>query len=215
MTQQETFKRRIRERMVKTGERYTAARRALIAEPTDERGWVADPELSDERVRAATGRGWEEWRQIIDDWPGHDDGHSAIASYVRDDLGVDDWWAQTVTVGYERITGRRLPYQQPDGTFTAGKSRTVTVDRDALRELLLSEEGRADLFPNQSTALRSRSTAKVLRLGMDEGVTQVAVDPLEDGRAKIAIAHEKLPTPESVELWKAFWTDWLEALDES
>lgn len=215
MTQQETFKRRIRERMVKTGERYTAARRALIAEPTDERAWVADPELSDERVRAATGRGWEEWRQIIDDWPGHDDGHSAIASYVRDDLGVDDWWAQTVTVGYERITGRRLPYQQPDGTFTAGKSRTVTVDRDALRELLLSEEGRADLFPNQSTALRSRSTAKVLRLGMDEGVAQVAVDPLEDGRAKIAIAHEKLPTPESVELWKAFWTDWLEALDES
>ncbi len=216
MTQQETFKRRIRERMAKTGERYTAARRALIDEPGNgKRPWVAQPELSDERVREATGRGWDEWCDVIDAWPGHDDGHTAIAAYVQDELGIDGWWAQTVTVGYERITGRRLPHQQPDGTFTAGKTRTVAVDRTALRDMLLSDEDREDLFPGLETTVRSRPTAKVLRIGIGGGVAQIAIDELADGRAKISIAHEKLPSPDAVEEWKAYWAEWLEAVDQA
>jgi hypothetical protein len=57
MTRQETFKRRIRARMEKTGERYGAARRALIERGGDgARPWVAEPEHSDETIREATGR---------------------------------------------------------------------------------------------------------------------------------------------------------------
>ena len=33
------------------------------------------------------------------------------------------------------------------------------------------------------------------------------------GRVKITIAHDKLPTPEAVEEWKGYWSDWLEAVD--
>ena len=38
MTRNESFKRRIRARMAKTGEKYNAARRALIEQATDRRG---------------------------------------------------------------------------------------------------------------------------------------------------------------------------------
>jgi hypothetical protein len=38
-------------------------------------------------------------------------------------------------VGYERITGLRLRHQHPDGTFSAGKSGTISVDSGALREM--------------------------------------------------------------------------------
>ena len=169
--------------------------------------------MAEDTLREATGRGWDEWCDIIDAWPGHTDGHTAIATFVREEHGVDGWWAQTVTVGYERITGLRLPHQQPDGTFSAGKSRTVTVDAGLLREMLLDDDDRADLFPGLETELRSRPSSKVLRIGIGPGTAQVALDTQNDGRVKITIAHDKLPTPEAVEEWKGYWSDWLEAVD--
>jgi hypothetical protein len=215
MTRQETFKRRIRHRMEKTGERYGAARRALIekSDVRSQREWVSEPEMAEDTLRETTGRGWDEWCDIIDAWPGKDEGHTAIATFLRDDHGVEGWWAQTITVGYERITGLRLPYQQPDGTFSAGKSRTVRADPAMLREMLLDDGDRSDLFPGVETDLRSRPTAKTLRIGIGPGTAQVMIEPLDDGRAKVAIAHDKLPTPAAVEEWKAYWTDWLEAID--
>lgn len=220
MTEQESFKRRIRKRMAKTGERYSAARRSLIDKSDGTSGapssrtWVAEPELSDESIRAATGKGWNEWCDVIDAWPGHGDGHTAIAAYLQNGHGVDSWWSQSVTVGYERITGLRLRHQHPDGTFSAGKSRTISIDPAALREMLLSDSDRADLFPGIPTELRSRPTAKVLRIGIGGGVAQIAMDPQKDARVKVTVQHEKLASPAEVEEWKQFWGAWLEALAE-
>ena len=110
MTKQESFKRRVRARLAQTGEKYGAARRTLIEQASSRSGrpWAAEPEMSNEAVVAATGRGWDEWCDLIDGWPGHTEGHSAIARHLQDELGVDGWWAQTVTVGWERITGVRF-----------------------------------------------------------------------------------------------------------
>jgi hypothetical protein len=217
MTEQESFKRRIRERMARTGERYSAARRTLIEKSDGKaagRTWVSQPELTDESVRAGTGRGWDEWCDVIDAWHGRGDGHTAIASWLQNEHGVDSWWSQSVTVGYERITGLRLKHQQPDGTFAAGRSRTVVVDPRALREMLLDDDGRADLFPGTPTDLRSKPGAKQLRIGIGGGVAQIAMDPQKDGRVKVTVQHEKLATPGEVEEWKQFWGAWLEALED-
>ncbi len=217
MTSQESFKRRIRERMAATGERYCAARRVLLDQATARRPgrqWVSEPANGDDAVRAATGRGWDEWCDLLDAWPGHDDGHTAIATHLREDLGVDGWWAQAVTVGYERITGRRLPHQMADGTFTAGRSRTVAVGADLLRSLLLDDDGRAALFGGLPTELRSRPTTKALRVAVGPGVALIDLQARPDGRTRVSVAHERLPEPGDVEHWKAFWGEWLEALDE-
>ena len=217
MTRQESFKRRVRARMEKTGERYGAARRVLIEHSSKGGGrtWIAEPDMSDDSLREATGKGWNEWCDILDAWPGHTGGHTAIASYVRGDLGVDGWWAQTVTVGYERITGLRLPYQQPDGTFNAGKSRTVAAAAADLKAMLIDDADRADLFPGFETELRSRPTSKTVRIGIGPGTAQIALEALPDGRTKVSVVHEKLPSFDEVEQWKAYWSEWLEAIDES
>lgn len=222
MTRNESFKRRIRDRMAATGERYGAARRTLIAQADARpsaagsgRAWVAEPVQTDAVIREATGRGWDDWADLLDAWPGNADGHTAIATHVRDDLGVDGWWAQAVTVGYERITGRRLPNQRPDGTFSAGKSRTVTIDAVALRDALLDEDDRAELFPGIDTELRSRPTSKNVRLRVGPGTAELSLEPRDDGRVRITVAHEKLPDPGDVDVWKAYWDEWLEAVDQS
>jgi hypothetical protein len=201
--------------MENTGERYGAARRALIekSEIQDEREWVSEPEMAEDTLREATVRGWDEWCDIIDGWPGTAEGHTAIATFLREDHDVEGWWAQTITVGYERISGMRLPYQQPDGTFSASKSRTLTADAALLRELLLVDADRVELFPGIETDLKSRPTAKTLRVGIGPGTAQIAIEALDDGRAKVSIAHDKLPSPDSVDEWKAYWADWLEAID--
>lgn len=201
--------------MAKEGERHSAARETLIdqAAPDSAPTWAATPETGDEAVRSATGRGWDEWCAVIDAWPGHTDGHTAIAAYLQDQHQLDGWWAQSVTVGYERIAGRRLPYQRPDGTFSAGKSRILSTDHAALRAMLLDDADRADLFPGIQTELRSRPTSKVLRLAVGGGIAQVSLEPLEDGRVKAVIDHEGLPSYDDVQRWKQYWSEWLAAID--
>ncbi|HVR33228.1 MAG TPA: hypothetical protein VMS74_11040 [Acidimicrobiia bacterium] len=215
MTRQESFKRRVRARMVKTGEKYGAARRALI-DQSDESGrrWVSQPEMADAAVREATGRGWDEWCGLIDAWADDATGHSAVVSYLIDDHAVDGWWAQTVTVGWERITGRRLPYQRPDGTFAVSKSRTMQVHAADLRQMLLSDTDRVDLFPGFDTNLRSRPTTKTLRLGIGGGYALFDLAPVDDVRTKVTVSHEGLTAASEVEGWRDYWDRWLEAIDE-
>lgn len=223
MTTHESFKKRIRARMARTGERYNAARRALLtaSAPTGGTpGWAAEPEMSDERIRTATGHGWNEWVTLVDGGPGRDAGHTAIATWVRDDRGVDGWWAQSVTVGYERITGLRMPGQMPDGTFTVSRSRTLDLGADELRGILLDDAARADLLPGLRTTLRSKPTAKALRFAVADaetgdaaGVVLFSPDPVGD-RIRLTVSHEKLGSVAAGEVWKGFWADWLASLDE-
>lgn len=199
--------------MATTGERYAAARRVLIAQAHDRpRTWVSEPELADDRIVAATGIGWDAWCDRIEAWPGHDDGHTAVAAWVHEHHDVTHWWAQAITVGWERITGRRVPNQMSDGTFTAQKSKTVPVDARELRAALLDESGRADLFPGHTTELRSKPTTKVLRVAFEEGSALFTISPRDDGRTTITVSHERLPDVEALERWKFTWTDWLDAL---
>lgn len=217
MTRNESFKRRIRARMAHTGEKYGAARRVLItqADRREARSWVSEPEHTDAVIRENTGRSWDDWVALIEAWPGHEDGHGAVAAWLQAEHGVGGWWAQSVTGGWERITGRRLPHQMADGTFTANRSATVTIDHDALRALILDPDGRAALFPGLDVQLRSRPTAKSLRIGLDDGVAEIAITPKDDGRATIYVSHAKLSSPDDVATWKKFWGDWLHALDDS
>lgn len=219
MTTQESFKKRVRARMERTGERYTTARQALLARSAEAqaertRTWASEPEMAEAKLLDATGRGWEAWCDLIDAWPGHVDGHTAVAAHLRTEQGVDGWWAQTVTVGWERITGRRLPHQMADGTFTASRTRTVVADATRLRELLIDDDHRRDLFPDRSTELRSRPTSKVIRLGLEPGRALITLEPRSDGRTRVTVSHERLPTVDDVERWRFWWAEWLEAIDE-
>ena len=81
--------------------------------------------------------------------------------------------------------------------------------------MLLDDDGRADLFPGFETELRSKPSSKVVRIGIGPGTAQIALDAQDDERVKLTIAHDKLPSPDAVEEWKSYWSDWLEAVDGS
>jgi hypothetical protein len=230
MTTHESFKRRVRERMEQTGERYGAARRALLGgfadtstqrttRGTPGRVRMSEPEVDDVAIERATGRDWDEWCDLIDAWPGNDRGHTAIAAFIAETYGVDGWWGHGVTVGYERITGRRVVNQMADGTFSAGKTRSVVVELADLRSMIVDDDDRVALFPGLETNLRSKPTSKALRVGVAIdgraiGSVLFSFTPRADGRATINVSHDGLPDAAAVERWKQYWTDWLAAIDD-
>lgn len=204
--------------MATTGERYLEARRVLLqnARPAaSTRQWVAVPELSDQAIRRGTGKGWDEWCDLIEEFAGQAGSHAAIASHLRAEHDLDGWWSQGVTVGYERICGLRLPHQMADGTFTANKSRTVVTDLHTLRSALLDDDQRPLLFPGIVTDVRSRPTSKTIRLAIGDTVAGITLEERAGGRVKIVVEQRGLASFDAVEEWTFYWSDWLDAVDDS
>ncbi|MFB2582985.1 DUF4287 domain-containing protein [Herbiconiux sp. P15] len=188
------------------------------AEPSRTRVWVSEPEFPDRSVFESTGKHWDEWVDLIDAGPGREAGHTAIAAWVLDEHGLGGWWGQGVVVGYERITGIRLPGQMPDGTFSISRSKIVDLEADELRAALVDDGRRAALVPGLLSALRSKPGSKSPRFtvanegGEPLGVILVTLDPAPKERLRVTVTHEKLPTPEAGVQWKERWGEWLDDL---
>jgi hypothetical protein len=162
MTTQRSFKRLVRTRMEKTGESYTAARAMLLA--ADEAEPAAPPVLmtSDENIRSRTGRGWEEWFDLLDEWGAAERSHRETARHVAELQGIDPlaWNAQAVVSSYERTRGLRAAGEHADGfAITASKTAAVPVDRlyDAFVDASLRGRWLPDADLRERTATRPRS----------------------------------------------------------
>ena len=220
MPKQKDLKRLIRARMEKTGESYATARRQLLAkrERPPRPGVVSAAEyaglagLSDEAVRAKTGRGWKEWVVALDAVEAHRLTHREIAAYLAG-LGVPSWWAQTVTVAYERIRGLREVGQRRDGAYEAGKSKTVAVPLADLYRAFADDGLRERWLPGVEWRVRTAVPERSIRLDWPDG-TRVAVYFVAKGTAKstVAVQHERLAGREAVAERKAWWGARLEAL---
>ena len=179
------------------------------------RHWQSVPEVDDQSVRAGTGRDWSEWCDLLEAWPGRTDGHATIAKHVQETYEISAWWAQTVTVGYERITGLRQPYQQADGTFSLSRSRKLAVKSETLRQVLLEDAARSELFAGQTTELRSKPLAKTIRIAIGPGVAGIGMQSVDEETTSVSVEHKRLPDASDVPEWQGYWSTWLDGLSES
>ena len=211
MTTQKLFKRRVRERMSKTGESYTAARRHV--EPGRDRVETARTRLasakelaSDEKLAEATGHDWDAWLGLLDRWGARERKHRETVDYLIAEHGVPGWWAQAVTTGYERARGLRLKHQQPDG-FTVYASKTVGVPIDVLFDAFVDDRLRPQWLTDGAMALRTAQPGKVARFDWAGGPSRVLVTFEEKGPAKSTayVSHERLPDEAAAEAAKALW----------
>ncbi|HWM09046.1 MAG TPA: DUF4287 domain-containing protein [Solirubrobacteraceae bacterium] len=207
MTTQQSFKHRVRARMQKTGESYTAARANLIPDPAP----AHEPRIADERVRERTGRGWSEWFAVLDEWGAADRPHPEIATWIRTEHGVSGWWAQGVTVEYEKARGLRPIGGDRDGTLNVSASKTVAVPVERLFEAFADVESWAP-----GTPLRERTSqpGRSARYDWGDGSTRVLVTFTAKGDAKstVAVSHERLPDGEAADRIRAYWRERLAVL---
>ena len=216
MTRQKTFKRTVRERMDKTGESYTAARRILIsqgARPDPGAAPAFEPTISDAKLRDATGRGWDEWFALLDAWEGAAHPHNQIARWVHAEHGVPGWWAQTITVGFEQARGLRAPGQRPDG-WSVSASKTIATPVERAFDAFDDVELRALWLPHADLRVRTATRPRTARYDWEDGSTRVNVGftKVGDSRSRVALEHERLPDPETAAEMKIWWRERLLAL---
>ncbi|MBK8250092.1 MAG: hypothetical protein IPK85_22270 [Gemmatimonadetes bacterium] len=222
MTNHKDFKRVVRTRMQKTGESYTAARAATVARTRAPAARVA-PEINyeqlagmkDATISARTGRSWKEWTEELDAKKALEWTHTEIARHVHTALGVGHWWAQTVTVGYERIKGLRAIGQRRSGTFEVNKSRTFAVDIAMLYAAFENARRRARWLTGVKLVVRKAVTNKSIRITWPDG-TSVEGWFMGKGpnKSTVSVQHTKLPDREAVTRARTFWGERLDALAE-
>jgi hypothetical protein len=241
MTRQKSFKTRVRARMEKTGESYAAARHRLLdhtapAEPeaqsTEPQTQPAEPQAqstepkarpvagvrplrrSDAPLRERTGRTWDEWFAILDAWGATAHNHTEIARWLVEEHGVDGWWAQTVTGGYEQERGIRVPGQRTDGYFSVSASRTVSVPVDRLFEAFVDAGLRERWLPDVDVRVRTATAPKSFRADWPDGSTRINVGfvPKDGAKAQVAVAHERIADEVEAARLKVYWRDRLTVL---
>jgi hypothetical protein len=215
MTRQKSFKRLVRARMEKTGESYTAARASLLTaqEPKATEGPALT--MSDEAIRRRTGRGWEEWFDLLDEWGAAERPHPEIARWLREEQGVEGWDAQSVTVSYERARGLRAVGERPEG-FSITASKTVAVPVGRLFDAFVDESLRERWLPDGRLRERTATKPKSARFDWGDGQTRVIVgfDAKDEAKSTVALEHARLADAGEAERMKDYWRDRVAALKE-
>jgi hypothetical protein len=215
------FKRLVRGRMQKTGESYTTARAHLRKQkPTDTGAPFSAPGdyatvagRGDAILKEKTGCTWERWVKALDSHKAYTWPHREIAKYVMEKYKVAGWWAQTVTVGYERIKGLRAVGQRRDGSFEANKSRTFAVPLSRLYSAFSNARMRARWLPGVDLTVRTATPEKSMRITWPDRTSLViGFTGLGAEKSQVALQHGKLQDRESAARMKEYWADRLSAL---
>jgi hypothetical protein len=226
MPTQKIFKQRVRARMTKTGESYTAARRQLLRKageaiaPEQDGGTDSDGAaettpptellMSDEAMVRGSGRSHAEWFTLLDAWGATERAHTEIAAWLRTEHGVDGWWTQSITVDYERARGMRGRHQQRDG-YSIDVRKTVAVEPARALAAFTNGSLRRRWLPDAEMRQRPTRAALTARFDWSDPTSRVVVTivPKGPGKATVTISHERLPDAESAERFKGAWRHWL------
>jgi hypothetical protein len=207
MTEDKARKRSIRTRMAKTGESYTAARRhAVKSKEAPNPRQSVDLGKSEESIKRGSGKSWDEWFAILDFWGAKERTHTEIARYVNEEHRVPGWWAQTVTVGYERGRGMRGVNERTNG-FYVGVSKTLPVGVNRLFEEFTETRKRNRWLEPGTLRTRTTQPGKSARFDFRDEGSRVHVYFVSKARSKasVHVQHERLPDEGAVEKMRAFW----------
>lgn len=220
------LKRQVRARMQKTGESYTAARARFLekkaprssspsrkaSSTTPAAALATQAGMSDEAVSAKTGRTWKQWVAELDRFGAAARSHAEIARHLHAAHGLPGWWAQMVTVGYERIRGLRAKGQRRDGGYDVHKSKVYSVPLAELWTAFV----RCEAWIGGARLRMSKATKhKSMRMRWTDGAP-IEVNFLAKGpeKSQVQLQHSGLATREEATRMRTFWTERLAALGE-
>lgn len=232
MTLQKKLKKAIRARSEKTGESYTAARRqVLLARDKPEEPPAPAPkppakrQLSEKSVIEKTGHGFEHWFGVLDAFAGK--GHTDAAAHLYEAHGIPGWYAQGITVAWERERGLRQVNQSCTGKFQVSVSKTVRATVAEVADALRSPGRRADWLADADPGLVQALDAAFsgdkprevkfkgdyawLRFRWDGNTVEIRITGKPTG-ASVVADNGDLPDPGLVEQRRAQWRTALEGL---
>ena len=229
MTQASKLKQRIRERSARTGERYAVARRHVLAKVEAERqartasaaqkarSTPSTGAVSEAKCTEKTGYGFDYWFEVLDRFRAPTQGHTAAARHLQRDHGVSAWYAQAITVSYERARGLRTLNQTTAGGYQVSVSRVLPVALDVAVGALTRKAHRERWVPDHEPAgqaladaltarrMKRGSQATTLRFSAEGATVELRLTPKGDDRATVQVSVSKLANDAAVQAARAAW----------
>lgn len=168
--------------------------------------------ISNEAVLKKTRKGWNEWIQLLEDAGADQWKHKQIALYLYEHHGLDGWWAQMVTVGFEQARGLREKHQTPKG-YEISVSKTFQVPADKLFNAWAEGNVRKQWLPEYELQISKSTPSKSIRAVLQDQ-TRVSIEIYKKGddRCQLFVQHMKLTDSPAAERSKLFWKSALERL---
>ena len=176
---------------------------------------VATP-VSDEAVRGRTGRTWAEWAGILDRARARTWTHAEIAKHLATVHRVSSWWSQMITVGYERMLGRRATNQRRDG-YAISVSRTLEAPAARVFGAFHDARRRARWLDASRFTIRTARPPRTLRATWEDGRSHLLVTCTPKGAARctVEVEHSRLASAAEAARLKTRWSRLLGRLAET
>src|ERR1700761_8541587 len=162
--------------------------------------------ISDEKVKAATGRGWMGWFVILNNMKATSLPHKEVAKRLKEKYGAPSWWCQMIAVEYERARGGRQKHERAGGTFAVNVTKVMPAALPKLFAVATDPKTRKAWFPPGAFEETSKTENKYWR-GKWKGAQKLEFGfyAKGDGKAQIALEIGKLESAEAVETARAAW----------
>lgn len=173
------------------------------------------PKMSDEAVKAKTGKIWSEWFKILDEAGGKKMTHKEIVAHLGENYGIGSWWRQMVTVTYEQARGMRKVHEKTEG-FQISKSKTISAPVSKLYKAWANENTRKQWLKDAAFTIRKKTANKNIRITWVDNTTSVEVMfyPKSDAKTQVVVQHSKLPNAKEAERMKNYWEQNLAKLQQ-
>ena len=171
------------------------------------------PRMSDDAVKAKTGKTWSEWFKLLDAAGAKKMTHREIVAYLNQKYGVGPWWRQMVAVTYEQARGLRDKHEKPEG-YEISVSRTIDAPLGKAFKAWTDEKTRKKWLPANLT-IRKATANKSMRISWEDGKTSLSVNFYSKGagKAQVVAQHGKLPDAKGAAKMKKFWAQALDRLE--
>jgi hypothetical protein len=171
-------------------------------------------DLNDGPVLNATGSDYATWFALLDDLDATTMSHRDIAAHLVEQRDLPGWWAQHVTVAYERVRGMRALHQTSDG-YSISKSKTIPVPVEAAYRAVVDDEVRSRWLDGvlEISSTKAHRTVNGRWEGGPERVT-IAFTAKGEDKTQVALGHLRLPTAEAAVAAKVAWEQRLRRLAE-
>ncbi len=170
------------------------------------------PPVSNEAAKKRTGRDWAEWCTLLDKEGAEKLSHREIARLIHEKYHGGDWWSQMITVGYERLRGRREVNQRIGG-FAVCASKTIAAPAAAAFAAWTDARRRARWLAGVKLIIRKATAPKAVQLTCDDGTSiEVVITARGRGRCVVAVDHTRLADAQQVAERRHCWKEMLAAL---
>jgi hypothetical protein len=189
-----------------------AAREPMANNINDAKG----PRMSDEAVKAKTGKTWKDWFSVLDKAGARKMTHQEIVKFLNSEHHVGPWWQQMVTVTYEQQRGLRDKHEKPDG-YQISVSRTLDVSLPTLYEAFKNGKKRGTWLSENELKIRTATANKSLRVNWVDGKTSLEINFYDKSKSKsqVVVQHSKLPDAKAAAKMKSYWSKALDRLRET